>query len=111
MADTLNVKLTEGPMDLISVYKNFYSKETSNTVFISVNGKGFNLIPKLLNRLGFLNIDLQIFSDIDVNKYFYLNRLDLFRIENFLLTYNITEGEKDFGISKDKIKFKTYKVK
>lgn len=107
----LNIKLTEGPMDLISVYKNFYANSNNNTVFISVNGKGFNLIPKLLNRMGFLNLNLQVYSDKDVNKEFYLNRLDMFRIESFLLTYNTYANEKDFGISKDKISLKTFKVK
>lgn len=106
----LKVKLTEGPLDLISVYKNFYIPNTTDTLFVAVNGKGFNLIPKLLNRMGFLNLDMQIYSDMDVKKNFYLDRIDLFRLEKFLLTYNIFEGEKDFGVVKEKIVPKTIRL-
>lgn len=106
----LKVKLTEGPLDLISVYKNFYTPNTTDTIFVAVNGKGFNLIPKLLNRMGFLNLDVQIYSDMDVKKNFYLDRIDLFRLEKFLVTYNIFEGEKDFGVVKEKIVQKTIRL-
>ena len=107
---TLKVKLTEGPMDLISIYKNFYEPNTTDTLFIAVNGKGFNLIPKLLNRMGFLNLDLQVYSDKDVQKFFYLNRIDLYRLEKFLVTYNKYDGEKDFGVVADKIVQKTIRL-
>ena len=110
LESVLKVKLTEGPLDLISVYKNFYTPNTTDTIFVAVNGKGFNLIPKLLNRMGFLNLDVQIYSDMDVKKNFYLDRIDLFRLEKFLVTYNIFEGEKDFGVVKEKIVQKTIRL-
>lgn len=108
----IKLVLTEGIFDIISVYMNFYKgQDNSSTIFYSLNGKSFKLVPLLMNRLGFLNIDLEIYSDGDVTKYQYKDFLDFYRFDSILVHYNEMSGEKDFGVPINQIRKKTLRLK
>jgi hypothetical protein len=112
MARRIELVMTEGYFDLWSVHQNFYKGEdTVNRVFCAVNGKGYNLFPKLLMRNGYLNIDLVIFSDSDVGKEKYMRILETEKFDSITLHYNTFEGEKDFGVRREKIRRKTINLK
>lgn len=108
----IEVVMAEGWFDIVSVYHNFY-KEKDNTkrIFVAVNGKYYNLIPNLINRLGFLNLSLHIYSDAEISPEIYRYMLNMKRIDGLTLSYNTFGKEKDFGVSKDKIKIKNIKLK
>ncbi|WP_368880420.1 hypothetical protein [Proteus mirabilis] len=102
---TLNLVLTEGIMDINSVFLNIHQREQDEkTLFMAVNGKAFNLPILNLRRLGFLNMNLDIYSDNDVNKNVYRKILDFSHFNSIRLHYNEKSGEKDFGVPLSKIK-------
>ena len=104
----LNVVITEGTFDIIGVYNHFYKdKNLDNYLFMSVNGKGFNLIFLHLARLGFLDMDINIYSDGDVKRRFFENMKkysDVLKHMNIKLNYN--KIGKDYGVSKAEIELK-----
>jgi len=109
LADVLNVYITEGIFDILGVYNNVYNKEKTNDndLFIAVNGKGYNLIFLHLMRLGFLNLNIHIFSDSDVNRRFYENMKkynEVLSDTKINLYYN--KLSKDFGVPKEYIELK-----
>jgi hypothetical protein len=112
MAPEVNVVMTEGVFDLLSVYNNFFAgKQNKNHVFCAINGKGFNLFPTMLMRMGFLNMNLTIYSDNDVSLDDYQFILPEWRYNKIRICYNQMEGQKDFGVRKDLIKPKMFKLK
>jgi hypothetical protein len=108
LAPRIKLVLTEGIFDILGVYHHVYGAEDpENTVFISTNGKGHNLIISHMARLGFIDMDPEIYSDDDLGLEFYKN----------LKSYNILARDlrmkiiynrlgKDFGVPKEKIKTK-----
>lgn len=116
LSEKLNVIITEGIMDILGVYhhlyKNNYDENKNNYLFISCNGKSYNLLFRHLARLGFLEQNISIYSDSDVNLNFYksLKRKNiLLKYSNFSVYYNDiynSKGKSDFGVSKDKIKLR-----
>jgi hypothetical protein len=103
---------TEGIFDIMSVYHNFYSNEDNTyRLFVSSNGKGFNLFSSSLFKLGFLDIDLKIYSDSDVHINVYRNTIPIDKYNSTEIIYNKYPGEKDFGIPRNRIKLEKYKLK
>ena len=114
LSPTLNVVMTEGVFDLAGTFINVYEREKKpNRIYMAMNGKSFIGGIKVLRRMGFLNIDLDIYSDNDLNMNFYRYNI-LKGNEHFFkaikIHYNTKENEKDFGVSKDRIKVKSYKL-
>lgn len=112
LTPTLNVIMTEGVFDIASVFLNIYDGlKNPNTIFVAANGKTFNLPILNLRRLGFLSINLDIYSDADVELHKYKYSLNRELFERINIHYNVKEGQKDFGVPLDKIKQKTYRLK
>jgi hypothetical protein len=108
----VNLVMAEGMFDINSVYLNYYKEQdNSKKIFYAANGKAFKLIPLLVNRMGFLNIDLDIYSDNDVQKEDYKYLLDSFRFNKIMLHYNKRKDEKDFGVPENRIDKKTLILK
>jgi hypothetical protein len=103
----LNVVVTEGIFDIIGVYNHIYNGIADNTLFIAVNGVGYNLIFQHLARLGFLNMNITIYSDDDVDKSFYV-RMKEFNpvISNNRIKIVYNKIRKDFGVKKEEIQTK-----
>jgi len=112
LTPTLDVIMTEGIIDLQGVYHNFYDGvQTSNMAFLAVCGKSYNLPLFNLRRLGFLRMNLHIYSDSDVHLNYYKKVLDHRFFDKILVSYNEMEGEKDFGVPLNRIKKRTKKIK
>lgn len=112
LAPTIELIQTEGVFDLISVYMNFYKdKDNVNRVFSAINGKGFNLVPNTLRRMGFMDIKETVYSDNDVTLENYKYIFDLEKFNSMKIVYNDFEDEKDFGVCPDKIHAKHFKLK
>jgi ribosomal protein L24E len=112
MAPDIEVVMTEGFFDLASVYNNYYrEKDNLNRVFTAINGKGFNLFPATLMRMGFLNMNLTIYSDNDISLDDYRYILQEYRYKSIKIVYNKYEGQKDFGVRPELILPKTFKLK
>lgn len=104
----LNVVATEGIIDIIGVYNHFYKdKDNSNTLFVAINGKGYNLVFNYLARLGFLKMNISIFSDSDVDISFYKyikSQNDILSNQKIKIYYN--KIGKDYGVKKEQIDLK-----
>lgn len=108
MTPVLNVHVAEGILDIIGVHRHIFDgKILKNHVFVAVNGKGFNHIFQHLSRLGFLNFNIEIYSDSDVELGFYKymkSQSILLRDTKIKIIYN--KLEKDYGVHADRISLK-----
>lgn len=111
-ANKFNFVLTEGVFDLIGVYKHFYkdSNQLSNTIFVAALGKSFQEPINRLIQGGFLNFDIFLFSDSsdDVDLDFYIELFKNPYIDEIHVANNTKAGEKDFGVSLDRIEFEDF---
>lgn len=107
MEEKITLVLSEGPFDIIGIKEYFYKNKKKNYIFASVNGKGYNLVVNYIARLGFLNMDIEIYSDQDVNIEKYKNfkkNCPVFMYNNVKVFYNTLD--KDTGTTLDRIKLK-----
>ena len=104
--------LTEGIFDLIGVYMHFYrdSDQLQNTIFVAALGKSFQEPINRLIQTGFLDFEVYLFADTseDINLDFYSDLLSNPYIDEVYVANNTKEGEKDFGVSLDRIEFNDF---
>ena len=119
--DTITVNLSEGIVDILSVYYNL-GYNTPNTMNIAVTGKYYEQILLYLLSLGIVgsNVVLNIFADNDLEfnkkaknpttpEYFKRNFMKYFHLYGHVnLFYNTCK--KDFGYPKDYIMVKKIKI-
>ncbi|WRM43373.1 hypothetical protein [Staphylococcus phage LY01] len=105
-----NIHIAEGFFDILGIFNHVYNKEINdNDIFIANNGKGYKFVLNYLNSLGILNMNINIYSDRDVKITDYRSKRMLGNSLPVILNdaniyYNEFKDEKDFGVSKDKIK-------
>ena len=109
MSDSVKLVITEGIFDIIGVYLHFY-KDTpneKNTIFAAACGKGFNTVITRFTRMGFLNLDVSIYSDADVGIDFYKNlKQSSPFLKNSRLNIFYNTIEKDFGVPLNRLNLK-----
>lgn len=102
--DPIDVWITEGPFDALSVKYNV--RPNKRSIYISAGGKGYIVVAKfILQTLGLINLRFHLCPDGDVKDkamYNISKYLEVFgyRIE---MHRNIFDGQKDFGVPKDLI--------
>jgi hypothetical protein len=95
--------MTEGIIDVIGVHNHVYSRD-DESLYVSNNGKSFLFVLDYLASLSLLNVNIEIYSDKDVNLKFYEyimknNRLAKFNGLNIF--YN--KIGKDYGVKSSEI--------
>jgi hypothetical protein len=105
MNPVLNVHVAEGVLDIVGVHQHLFNgKFLKDHVFMAVNGKGFNRIFQYLSRLGFLNLNVEIYSDADVNLNFYkYMKTESILLKDTRIKVLYNKLEKDYGVHADKI--------
>ncbi|MGL5330906.1 MAG: hypothetical protein ACRDD7_16705 [Peptostreptococcaceae bacterium] len=103
--ERIKIHIAEGPFDILSIYYNL-RKDDNNCIYSSILGSGYiNIIKHFINTLKLVNIEIHIYIDADVS-YYVINEIKeicyVFQIP-FYLHRNMMQGEKDFGVSIDKI--------
>ena len=114
MSEKTTLIITEGIFDIIGVYNHFYGGNDENTIFAAACGKAFNAVILNYIRMGFLDLDIIIYSDADVNVNFYKSlKMSSPYLKNSKITifYNDlydpkTGFGKDYGCRKNEIKLK-----
>lgn len=103
--EVFNVNLTEGIFDIMGIFNHIYDcNQNSNDIFVSCNGKSYNLVLNYLQSVGILNCNINIYSDKDVSKKKIIELTssnNLTKFNGFNLYYN-TIG-KDYGVKKEEI--------
>lgn len=114
LAERTKLVITEGIFDIIGVYTHFYKDNDKNTIFAAACGKGYNAVILNYIRMGFLNLDIEIYSDADVNVNFYkalktsspyLKNLPITIFYNDLYDPKTGFG-KDYGVRAEQIKLR-----
>jgi len=109
LSDEITLVMTEGIFDIIGVYQNFYKDKVDETkyIFAAAAGKGYNAVISHYIRMGFLNLNVIIYSDNDVDTYFFKEmKQDSVYLKNSPLTIYYNTLDKDFGVPADRIKVK-----
>lgn len=116
MSKKIKLVITEGIFDIIGVYLHFYKDKVpdDNIIFAAACGKGYSAVINKFIKMGFLNMDIEIYSDGDVEPYFYKNMIKSSPyLKNFKFTvyYNnlydpITKNGKDYGVPKEQIQLR-----
>lgn len=108
MNEEVTLIMTEGIFDIIGVYLHFYKDSNEeNKIFAAACGKSFNAVISHYTRLGFLNLNVIIYSDADVPLNFYKNlKQSSPFIRNKMITIFYNDIGKDFGIKKEEIKLR-----
>ncbi len=112
----LTLIIAEGVIDILSVWINIYDKQDEeNVVFAAVNGAGYRNVILNFLRLGFLGLDIIIYGDSDFLLKFRrtiesFKKLPIGKLQVFYNTKLDPKDKTDFGVTKDKILRKEYKV-
>lgn len=113
MQDEVNLVITEGIFDIIGVYNYFYkgTPEEENTIFAAACGKSYGAVILKYIRMGFLNLNISIYSDADVDISFYreLKKSSPYlKNSRIIVYYNdkynpVTKYGKDYGVRREEI--------
>lgn len=114
MQDKTKLVITEGIFDIIGVYNHFYLGKDENIIFAAACGKAYNAVILNYIRMGFLDLEIEIYSDGDVNANFYKaikNSSPYLKNSKITVYYNDlydpkTGYGKDYGVPADQIKLK-----
>ena len=106
------IHMAEGAFDILSAYF-FVAPMGTNATFIAIGGKAYeNAIKFLISQYGFTGFILHIYADADVDDRMFA------KIKSMLAPFNVSvyihrnrmAGEKDFGVSMDKIQDQRYRL-
>ena len=99
MQPKVNVVITEGIFDILGVFFNIEKENRENTIYLSVNGVGYNLLFLELAKMGFLEMNIKIYSDSDqpISNYKEIKKeMSSILTNKIQVFYN--KKEKDFGV-------------
>lgn len=112
----IEIHIAEGTFDILSVYKNLPHTDSQNSLFFASCGYGFNTILKYLVYMGVTtDVILHVYSDADKTDEDHIRslrkgNLNLW-LDHVFIHRNSYPGEKDFGVSPDKIREYHYELK
>lgn len=101
----IDIHIAEGSFDVLSIYLNLPHTNT-NSIYASIGGKSYSALARFfIINYGFTGFNLHIYpdSDIDIKKMYQIK--DELRPFNVIIYihHNSFSGEKDYGVSKDRI--------
>lgn len=105
--DPVNIHISEGAFDILSVYYNLNKSNSVNNIYIANGGKSYYQALKfILEEFVLFNFNVHIYLDKDVSDN-EINRLLLNKISDLpchvYAHRNMYDGEKDYGVPLDKI--------
>lgn len=104
--DRIKIHVAEGPFDILSIFYNLRGANKDNSIYSSILGSSYiNICKHFINTLKLVNIELHVYIDADISISVVNQLRDIcyvFQIP-FYLHRNMKPGQKDFGVSLDKI--------
>lgn len=106
MKDKITLIMTEGIFDIIGVYNKYYSNDNQyDKIFCATCGKSYTSAIMSFIKKGFLNLDIIIYSDADVDYKWYIDKVknanEILKNQKITIYYN--KLDKDYGIDPNKI--------
>lgn len=109
----ISIHIAEGAFDILSIYHNIRRKPNPNSIYAAVCGKNYlSLVKYFILSYGLTSFELHLYPDMDVSEYEMLKIWEETRAFNikYIIHRNIYPGEKDFGVSIDKINDAYYEL-
>lgn len=106
LAKEINLNITEGTFDILGVFFHVTNRDMNNSIYAAIGGSAYKRVIQYFLKKGFIsNLNVNIYSDNDKKPEFYYKLFKEFSpwVKSFRLFYNAKEGEKDFGVTKDRI--------
>ena len=109
----VNIHVAEGPFDILSIRYNLRSNDTEHSIFAAITGSGYRgLVMHLINTFKIFYFDLHLYPDNDNHGSSRMVEELSYLIAPYGATLyehrNVYEGEKDFGVSLDRIIERVY---
>lgn len=110
----IRINIMEGIFDTLGVFFHCRNRNQHNEIYTAVGSKAYiSAIKMFLEEYGFLDCEFHIYSDNDVEDYVF-DRIFYYcyplKIPVYV-HYNNKEGEKDYGVTEDRIEDKSYQLK
>ena len=103
--EPVRLHMAEGPFDILSIKYNV-AERTDRDIFASVTGSSYKgCLRHFLTKLGIYNLEVHMYMDNDqsMNQAYEISNLLSYFNTPLYLHRNVYEGEKDYGVTKDRI--------
>ena len=111
--DHIDIHIAEGTFDILSIFYNLRKANRNNNIFAAIGGNTYiSLIKYFITTQSLINVTFHIYIDNDIDDFVLKGiqkKLTPLGIPSYVHV-NMYEGEKDFGVSKDKINEYVYKL-
>lgn len=112
--ETIEINIAEGVIDILGIYNHIYNKNKHNKIFIAVCGSGYNSVINHVLNLGIVggNVILNIYSDQDKDLKFFEKVIRIKQYKTWVKEINIfyNEKSKDYGVTKDEISLRKFRI-
>ena len=108
--DPINIHIAEGSFDILSIYHNLYQDSKEKNLFYASCGSSALAIMNHLIDIGInSSINLHLYADKDKSDSFHMKYLmkdsEIYQwCDKIIIHRNSYEGEKDYGVPKDRIR-------
>ena len=108
--DKINIHIAEGAFDILSIYENLKHGDLDHNYFYaSCGSSGLNIMNFLIDRGINTGINLHLYADKDKSDDFHMKYLmydsEVYQwCDSIIIHRNKMNGEKDYGVPKDRIK-------
>ena len=102
----VKINIAEGSFDILSVFYNLRNRENSNCIYSSISGNNYaSLCAHFIYNIGIINPEFHIYIDNDINpkSIYIVQRLCEDLKAPLFIHNNNKDGEKDFGVPKERI--------
>lgn len=98
LSDKITLVITEGIFDAIGIYLKLF-QNSEDVIVAAACGKSYSQVIEHFINLGFLNLDIKIFSDGDVNLQFFRDmKSKLYYLKNSNIEIYYNKLGKDYGV-------------
>lgn len=103
----VKIHIAEGQFDILSIYYNLNQCNDYQNIYMACGGKSYSqALEFILTESGIINYEIHFYPDRDVtdNEFYYdvLRRVELLPGDIYIHR-NVFNGEKDFGVPKERI--------
>lgn len=102
----IEVHLAEGPIDILSIFYNINNCDRNNKVYCSIGGNTYKkALEYFISGIGLIDCIFHIYLDNDISNYMINNLISIIKPLGYkiYLHNNMYQGEKDFGVPKNRI--------
>lgn len=107
LSDHIEIHIAEGTFDILSIFYNMCNGDRNNKVYVSIGGNKYdNCMKYFISTMGVIDCIFHIYIDNDIKESTVGRLKYLFKPLGYKIYIhnNICEGEKDYGVTVDRIR-------